>query len=117
MAVLKVSALPLIRPFEGVSLRVSSGERGMLSFVYFEPDGAVPPHSHPHEQMGLALEGSFELTIDGETRLVQEGDIWHIAPNVVHSARAVGEKAAALDIFIPSREDYAALADSGSDSP
>ena len=111
MGVSKVSALREIRPFEGVSLRVSSGERGMLSFVYFEPGGVVPPHSHPHEQMGVALEGSFELTIGGETRVVREGDIWHIAPNVVHSARAMGEKAAALDIFVPPREDYAALAE------
>ena len=107
--VFRLSAIREIAPFEGVFLRVFSGERGMLSFVRFEAGGVVPEHSHPHEQLGAALEGEFELTISGEARVVREGDVWHIPSGAVHSARALGGPALALDVFVPPREDYAEL--------
>ena len=98
-----------VAPFslsDGIRLQVVAGERMMLSFVAFAPNGIVPEHSHPHEQMGTVLEGEFRLTIDGETRLVSAGDVWHVPANVLHSAVAVGTPALALDVFAPSREDY-----------
>lgn len=98
-----------ILPFnlsEGVQLQVVTAERLMLSFVTFTPEGVVPEHSHPHEQMGTVLEGEFQLTIGGETRLVRKGDVWHVPAGVVHSASAVGVPALALDVFAPPREDY-----------
>ena len=62
----------------------------MMSFVQFETGGAeVPEHSHPHEQMGMGLEGVFELTIDGESRLVRQGDSYCIPGGVKHSARSL----------------------------
>jgi quercetin dioxygenase-like cupin family protein len=91
---------------EGIRLRVIAGERMMLSFVHFAPDGVVPEHSHPHEQMGTVLEGEFDLTIGDERRRVRKGDVWHVPANVRHSAAAVGVPALALDVFAPSREDY-----------
>ena len=98
-------------PFEladGVQLRIMSGERVMMSFVTLDPGGEVPQHSHPHEQMGMGVEGSFELVIDGESRVIRRGDIYLIPSNVVHSARGLDERAVALDIFSPPREDYLA---------
>ena len=92
--------------FEGVKIRTLSGERIMMSFVYFEAHGVVPEHSHPHEQMGMVLEGEFELVIDGEARIVREGDAYWIPSDVPHSARALGSPAVALDIFSPPREEY-----------
>ncbi|MBM3215548.1 cupin domain-containing protein [Candidatus Poribacteria bacterium] len=95
---------------DGIRLQVTWGERMMVSFVSFAPDGMVPEHSHPHEQMGTVLDGEFELVIDGESRIVRSGDVWHVPANVTHSARALGAPALALDIFSPSREDYEARA-------
>ena len=40
----------------------------MLSLVEFEPRAVVQPHSHPHEQMGMLLEGELTFTIGGETQ-------------------------------------------------
>ena len=92
--------------FPGVRITTAWGEHIMLSFVRFEYEGAtVPQHSHPHEQLGLGLEGRFELTIAGETRVVESGDSYFIPGGTPHSARAL-TPARALDVFHPIREDY-----------
>lgn len=100
---------------EGVELRTFSGDNVMMSFVTFEPDGVVPEHEHPHEQMGTVMEGAFELVIDGDARVVRSGDAYLIPGGVRHSARGIGQRAVALDIFSPVRKDYrdAALAAAG----
>ena len=92
---------------EGVHLRIMHGERVMMSFVSLDPGGIVPEHSHPHEQMGMGVEGAFELAIEGEARVIRRGDVYLIPSNVRHSARGLNGPAVALDIFSPVREDYA----------
>ena len=79
----------------------------MLSFVTFDyADALVPMHQHPHEQMGMGLEGEFELDIDGEKKVIRKGDTYCIPGNTPHSARSVNGPARALDVFNPPREDY-----------
>ena len=90
----------------GVTIRTAWGEKAMMSFVDFQPNGIVPPHRHPHEQMGTVIRGEIELVIDGEKRRVRQGDCYLVPGNVEHSARALGSPALALDIFSPPREDY-----------
>ncbi len=90
----------------GIELRAAWGQHLMLSFVRLDPGGVVPPHSHPHEQGGVCLEGSMEFTIGPETRIVKRGEGWMIPGGVTHSVRALDSGAAALDIFYPHREDY-----------
>lgn len=94
-----------LRP--GVRITTAWGDHIMLSFLTFEWEGAeVPLHHHPHEQMGMGLEGEFELQIGEERRIIRSGDSYWIPGDVPHSARAVGGPARALDIFHPVREDY-----------
>ena len=78
----------------------------MLSVVRFEPESVVADHAHPHEQMGILLEGRLEFTVGGVTRLLGPGDIWRIPGGVVHRVRALDQPAVALDVFHPIREDY-----------
>jgi quercetin dioxygenase-like cupin family protein len=92
--------------FPGVTIRAVWGEQIMMSFVEFEPHAVVPPHSHPHEQMGLLLEGEFEFTIGDETKMLTVGDVWFVPSNVVHSVQATEKGAKALDVFHPVREEY-----------
>jgi len=92
--------------FDGVKIRTAFGEKSMMSFVYFEPNSLVPEHSHPHEQMGTVMEGKFELIVNGNSKIVEEGDAYLIPSNIKHSARALDEPAVALDIFSPPREEY-----------
>lgn len=92
--------------FPGVHIFTTAGEQMMLSLVEFEPNAVVQPHSHPHEQMGMLLEGELTFTIGGQTRTVKPGEMWRIPGTVVHSAVAGNKPVKALDVFHPIREDY-----------
>ncbi|HEY7441852.1 MAG TPA: cupin domain-containing protein [Vicinamibacterales bacterium] len=91
----------------GVRVRTPYGERIMLSLVELDAGAVVPSHSHPHEQAGIVLEGTLELTIDGQVRTLEAGEAYIIPGNVTHSARSVGDGCKVLDVFSPIREDYA----------
>lgn len=92
--------------FEGVKTRTFWGEKMLMSLLDLAPHGDVPLHSHPHEQVGIVLEGELELTIDGETQVLEAGDVFVIPGDVEHSARTGDKPAKALDIFSPVRDEY-----------
>jgi quercetin dioxygenase-like cupin family protein len=92
--------------FPGVEILTTAGRNMMLSVVRFQPRSVVEEHAHPHEQMGILLEGRLEFTIGGITRRLGPGEMWRIPGGVVHSVRALDEPVLALDVFHPIREDY-----------
>jgi unsaturated pyranuronate lyase len=92
--------------FPGVHIFTTAGERMMLSVVELAPHAVVEPHSHPHEQMGLLLEGELTFTIGGQTRTLRPGEMWRIPGGIVHGCVAGDQPAKALDVFQPVREDY-----------
>lgn len=92
--------------FPGVTIHTTAGERLMLSVVQFEPHAVVEEHSHPHEQVGLLLEGELRFTIGGEEKTLTPGQMWRIPGGVPHSAVAGDQPVKALDVFCPIREDY-----------
>ena len=78
----------------------------MTCAYYTAKAGApFPEHTHPHEQISNVLEGKFELTVAGETRILEPGVVAVIPSNAVHSGRALTD-CYILDIFYPVREDY-----------
>ena len=91
----------------GVSIAVAGGDRAQMSFVTLTPGAQVPMHDHPHEQMGVVLEGEFVMVIGGESRTIKTGDKYVIPGGVEHGVPDVKVKSVALDIFSPPREDYA----------
>jgi quercetin dioxygenase-like cupin family protein len=92
--------------FPGVEILTTAGKNMMLSVVRFQPRAVVEEHSHPHEQIGILLEGRLDFTIGGITRLLSPGDMWRIPSGVLHSVRALDDPVLALDVFHPIREDY-----------
>jgi len=78
-----------------------------MTFAYWDikKDAPLPEHAHTHEQVATMIEGKFELTIDGETKVVQKGDVAIIPSNVKHSGKAITD-CKILDVFYPIREDY-----------
>jgi unsaturated pyranuronate lyase len=92
--------------FPGVEIRTAAGTNLMLSVVHLEPESVVLDHSHPHEQMGILLEGRLEFTVAGVTRLLGPGDMWRIPGGVVHRVQALDQPAVAIDVFHPIREDF-----------
>ncbi len=93
----------------GCRLRTPYGQHLMLSYLEMDAGAEVPLHQHPHEQAGILLQGQLELTIGEETRLVQPGAMFLIAPNTPHRAVAIDGPVVVLDVFSPIREDYAEL--------
>ena len=80
---------------------------GTMTFMYWTVTaGAVMPlHSHVHEQIAHVLQGRFELTINGETQIIQPGKVAVIPPHAVHGGKAITH-CELLDVFNPEREDY-----------
>ena len=101
--------LPKVSPWPGIHLQLLSGERVMMSWVTLDAGASVPAHAHPHEQTGVVLEGSMDLTVGGETRRLVPGDAYTIPGGVEHAATPGPEGSVVLDLFSPPREDYQAL--------
>ena len=78
----------------------------MLMYTEAEPGGPPIAHSHPHEQMGTVLKGSLELVLDGEKRIVKEGDAYHVPSKMVHGGRCGESPTQFLEVFSPPREDF-----------
>ena len=93
----------------GIRIRAPYGKNVMMSLLEMEEGSVIPLHHHPHEQAGIMLEGSMELTIGDESRVVKKGEAYLVPPDVPHRAAPVGGRAVALDIFSPVREDYVDL--------
>ena len=82
------------------------GKDAMLNLVRMEPGATVPAHSHPHEQLGLIIEGMLALVIDGVAHELGPMEGYTLPGGVEHSAYVGPEGALVLDVFAPVREDY-----------
>lgn len=89
----------------GYRARFVHGDNLTMAYWNVDPGAELPEHSHPHEQVANVLEGIFELTVDGESRVLEPGQVAVIPSGVPHSGRAI-TACRLLDVFHPTREDY-----------
>lgn len=95
-----------ISPLTGVELKtLTYGEKMSMTEFKMIKGGDLPPHVHPHEQIGILISGLIELKIGDEVFRAEPGDSWSIPGGVEHSA-AVLEDSIAIEVFAPVREDY-----------
>src|SRR5215213_1825856 len=73
---------------------------GTISLMYWnvEEGAAIPVHSHVHEQIAHVLKGRFELTVGGETRILEPGTVAVIPPHIIHGGKAI-TACQLLDVF------------------
>lgn len=76
-----------------------------LNFIEVKAGCTVPLHQHVHEQLSFVLEGQFELTVNGEAKVLESGLFAVIPPNVIHGGRSITD-CRLIDVFSPVREDY-----------
>jgi len=91
--------------FPGFKGRFIHSEQVTIAHWDIDADAALPEHSHPHEQIALVNQGTFELTIDGETKVLEAGQVAVIPSQAVHSGKAITD-CQITDVFQPVREDY-----------
>ena len=104
--VVRLAAAEGLELAPGVRMRPLFGDGAMLNLLEFEQGANVAPHSHPHEQLGLVLEGSLVLAIAGVEHRLEPGDAYKSPGGVEHAAWTEGERCRVLDVFQPVREDY-----------
>lgn len=92
--------------FPGVTITTCAADKMMLSYVEIAPHAVVEEHSHPHEQVGMVLEGRARFFIGNEEKVLGKGDRYRIPGGIVHRVIALDRPVTALDIFCPIREDY-----------
>jgi len=90
---------------KGFHAKFIHSENMTLAYWNIEDGAELPEHSHPHEQVTNLLEGTFELIIGGERKMVGPGEVAIIPSNVVHKGRAI-TACKIIDVFYPLREDY-----------
>ena len=72
-------------------------ESGLVVFLDCDEPTEVGEHSHG-EQFGIVLDGTLELTIEGEKYVLKPGDNYHIPEGARHSAQlSAGFRA--IDVF------------------
>ena len=81
------------------------GERMLLVEITLQAGGTVPPHSHPHEQIGYLIKGRLQFEVDDRQTIVEAGGGYCIPGGVTHSAVAL-EDSVAVEVFSPVREEY-----------
>ena len=77
----------------------------MMVEVGFEKGGIGALHSHPHVQSSYVAEGRFEVTIDGNTEVVEKGGAFIVPSGLVHGVKAL-EAGRLVDTFTPQRADF-----------
>ncbi|MDI9877960.1 cupin domain-containing protein [Flectobacillus longus] len=91
---------------EGLRRKVMSYDNHvMMVKVAFEKGAIGSLHSHYHTQISYVESGAFEITIEGKTEVLKQGDTYYIPPHIVHGAVAL-EAGVLVDVFAPFREDF-----------
>lgn len=92
--------------FPGVAIQTAACKNMMMSLVEFQPYTTVEKHSHPHEQVGIVIEGRAHFFVGNDDRVLGPGDMYRIPGGVEHRVVALDNVCKAFDIFNPVREDY-----------
>jgi quercetin dioxygenase-like cupin family protein len=92
--------------FPGVHIATCAAEKMLIAVVELEPHSVVEEHSHPHEQVGMLLQGKVTFFIGTEQKTLQAGDMYRIPGNVKHKVITLDQPARAVDIFCPIRTEY-----------
>ena len=90
----------------GINAKTFWGEKMLAAVVDLEPNVHLPRHSHPHEQLGIVIEGQIEFTVADQKQVLGPGEVYVIPGGVEHEARTFDHPVKVMDVFSPVREEY-----------
>lgn len=98
----------IFSPEDGLQRQVlAHSEQLMLVKHLMQKGWTGARHSHPHEQLVYVIRGYLRFAGGASTFEARTGDSFIVPGGVEHQASAL-EASEVLDVFTPSREDYAA---------
>ena len=100
------SELPVVEVDGGLT-RKMMGYDGqlMLLEVKFKTGSIGYQHQHFHSQSSYIASGVFEVTINGEKKVLRQGDGFYVEPDAIHGAVCL-EEGIIIDTFSPMRLDF-----------
>lgn len=78
------------------SLALAPDVEIVMSYLELPDTTDLPAHYHPGEEFVYVIEGSGELTLEGEKTMLSEGEFMKIPYKAVHSFRTIDEQARAV---------------------
>lgn len=100
-------------PLEGIDMKAVFGRGGSLNLVTLAPEAELPLHTHPHEQIGIVIEGIEILLVGDREYHLGPMQAYVVPSGVEHGGIGGPEGCVVIDVFIPVREDYRAAAADG----
>jgi quercetin dioxygenase-like cupin family protein len=98
---------PLETIAPGIRRYIFTLEKVMLAYFELDAGTCVSRHAHPHEQMGILLQGQAVWRMGGVERLLEAPALYRVPSGEPHEVEVTGEGAAhVLDVFSPIREDF-----------
>ncbi|MCE5323963.1 cupin domain-containing protein [bacterium] len=101
----KLSDLELRQMLPGCNARFIHTDNMTVSYWNLDGGAVIPPHKHPHEQVTSLIEGKLEMSVGGECKTIEPGEIVIIPGDVEHSVNAL-TPCYVIDAFYPARDDY-----------
>lgn len=105
MPFIKLSDIEEREMVKGFRAKFVHTDRMTSAYWQIAADAVLPEHAHPHEQVSTIIRGRFEMTVEGQTRTIEAGDVAVIPSGSKHRGRALTD-CFILDVFSPVREDY-----------
>lgn len=102
---MELSQIPSKEIMPGLHGKMIHGSQLTWAFWEVEQGAKVPEHDHPHEQIMHIVEGQFEFTLAGKTKIYGPGTVVHIPSHIAHSGVALSA-CKIMDVFSPVREEY-----------
>jgi quercetin dioxygenase-like cupin family protein len=80
-------------------------ETNTINFIEVKAGCSVPLHQHVHQQCSFVVAGKFEMTVAGNTQILEPNLFVIIPSNAIHGGIAITD-CKLIDLFSPVREDY-----------
>lgn len=91
----------------GANSRLISTNGAQMSFLGMAPGSTFSHHIHPEEQLMIVLRGWIDEIILDRVHRMEEGNILLLPANMVHGGEIGPFGCDVIDVFWPSRPDYA----------
>ena len=100
-----LNSIKPVELFPGFNARIIHTDKVTIAHVEIKAGSSLPEHNHVHEQTIQLMEGRFEFTIGGETKILNGPTIIVVPSDVRHSGKAITD-CRIIDVFCPVREDF-----------